>query len=77
MVPRTFLLGSKRILLVAAALPEAGVAGGPGHVPPVVLAAQLDGVGEAAGPPARRGQARLPGVRSDRQTEVRLSYAAN
>ena len=61
--------------LVAAALPEAGVAGGPGHVPPVVLAAQLDGVGEAAGPPARRGQARLPGVRSDRQTEVRLGYA--
>ena len=68
--------------LVAAALPQPGVAGCPGHVPPVVLAAaQLDGVGQggqggrAALSAGGRGQPRLRVVRPDCQTEVGLGYA--
>ena len=62
--------------LVTATLPQAGMTGCPGHVPPVVLAAaQLDGVGQLALSAGLRGHPGLPVVRPHRQAEVGLGDA--
>ena len=60
--------------LVTAGLPQPGVTGCPGHVPPVVLAAAHQ---EAVGPPALLGLGLRghPAVRPHRQAEVRLGDA--